>query len=96
MQKTFKIWFPFRSLEFTIRIAWVSNNKRTAYDEHLRSKQWFAFKAGIIKARGFRCEICGSQKDLELHHLNYKNFGNEQAEDVMLLCKLCHKKAHKK
>lgn len=96
MQKSFKIWFPFRSFEITFRFKSVSNNKRKAYNEHLRSKQWFEFKASVIKDRGFKCELCKSQKDLELHHLSYKRFGNEQAKDVMLLCHKCHLKAHKK
>ena len=44
--------------------------------------------------RGFKCERCGSKKDLQVHHKTYKRKGHELPGDVELLCKTCHEKEH--
>jgi hypothetical protein len=39
------------------------------------------------------CGTCYKHNDehkLELHHRHYKNFGHENQEDMILLCKSCH------
>lgn len=45
-------------------------------------------------ARGVHCGACWlAESDgvpFELHHRHYNNWGNEQLEDVVLLCALCH------
>jgi len=37
------------------------------------------------------CSECGSNKDIELHHLNYDATGN-----YIVLCRTCHRKIHRK
>lgn len=69
-------------------------NELFFYQLHLTSPEWMDFRAEIFKQRGFKCELCKSKKNLQLHHLTYKNLGNEQPEDVMILCEVCHSKAH--
>lgn len=44
------------------------------------------------KSKG-KCEICGASENLCLHHNN--GFSNE-LKDLMVVCKKCHKKIHKK
>lgn len=40
------------------------------------------------------CATCwrteGEQYPFDLHHRHYDNFGNEQIEDLVLLCRSCH------
>lgn len=43
---------------------------------------------------GNKCTKCGCKNNLQLHHLNYKNYFNEQLTDVITLCKLCHETGH--
>jgi 5-methylcytosine-specific restriction endonuclease McrA len=96
MRKTITIPLPFKSLKFTIDIAFITNNRKKAYNQYIASKKWREFRSGILKERGFHCELCKSQKNLELHHLSYANFGFEKPEQVIILCENCHKKAHTK
>jgi hypothetical protein len=66
------------------------------YKEYIKSKEWYSFRARVFKQRGFHCEICNRQKNLQLHHLTYERLGSEQDGDVMILCKVCHETAHHK
>lgn len=44
------------------------------------------------------CESCGVACDigrrLELHHLHYETEGSEQPEDLLALCRACHRRQH--
>lgn len=65
----------------------IMNKKE--YAKYLKSEHWACFRNKIIKER-IKCEKCGSDKKLGIHHLSYKNLGNEKKEDVILLCFVCH------
>jgi len=56
---------------------------------------WKKFRESILTLRGHKCERCGSSKQLQVHHKNYKNLYKETAQDVELLCKVCHKAEHR-
>jgi len=64
------------------------------YLAYLRSPWWRARKALVIRFRGEACEYCGRLERLELHHLSYERLGRELPEDVVLLCSVCHQRAH--
>jgi predicted HNH restriction endonuclease len=36
-----------------------------------------------------------ARRSLILHHLTYERVGNESDEDLRLLCKECHREAHR-
>ncbi len=38
-----------------------------------------------------QCQICGSNKNLEGHHLRYDR---QTIRDILLLCRICHKIQH--
>ena len=59
------------------------------YQRHLKSPHWRKLKVEALKRSGNLCEECGAdgrETRLELHHLHYRNLGNESREDVKLLC----------
>jgi 5-methylcytosine-specific restriction endonuclease McrA len=75
----------------TKRVWWAK------YYKHLRSKEWAALRWLVIKARGRKCEDCGSTSGpFNLHHKTYVRLGHERLEDVRLLCRGCHKAKHPK
>ena len=41
------------------------------------------------------CNTCGSNKNIEIHHVD-KNPENDQKENLIVVCKSCHTKIHKK
>lgn len=66
------------------------------YQQHISSARWRELKNQILKLRGNRCQRCGHENaSLDLHHLHYRSLGNEQPEDVELLCPECHVRADK-
>lgn len=64
------------------------------YSDYLNSQHWLKFRNKIIFERGYRCEECGWDENLNVHHDSYDNLGNEKPSDVRLLCYRCHMEFH--
>jgi len=48
----------------------------------------------MIRAK-FKCENCGSRKDLEAHHKKFRSHGrNDRVENLEVVCRLCHEIKH--
>jgi 5-methylcytosine-specific restriction endonuclease McrA len=62
-----------------------------SYREYLESNFWKQKRELILNILGRKCSRCGSTIDLQVHHLNYINCGNESRNDVIVLCRKCHK-----
>ncbi len=63
------------------------------YNNYLQSRAWGEKRAARIEADGCKCAACGliaAATVLQVHHLNYRNVGNESAEDLVTLCRCCH------
>lgn len=71
------------------RCAW-------SYDDYLKSPAWEAKRKEILERDGRRCTVCGTAKNLEVHHLTYDHFGDELPEELVTLCRKCHEKLHEK
>jgi 5-methylcytosine-specific restriction endonuclease McrA len=49
----------------------------------------------VLARDGWRCQNCGSSKDLHVHHLVKRSeLGDDVEENLITLCTLCHKKIH--
>ncbi len=49
----------------------------------------------IQRARRDRCELCGSNHRLQVHHIKSRGAGGDDAPDNLIcLCYVCHRKAH--
>src|SRR5699024_10020211 len=68
------------------KISFMVKSPKWFYKEYLKSEKWRDFRAAKLKETNFSCEMCKSKKNLHLHHLTYKNLGNESDNDVMVLC----------
>ena len=58
-----------------------------------------AKKILILERDNYTCQSCGSTKNLQVHHIKYKNLYNEPLEDLITLCggkAGCHNTLHKK
>lgn len=60
------------------------------YRAYLRSAEWKEKRKEFIEAANGECEECGSKGKLQVHHLSYDNVGDENIDDVEVLCKDCH------
>lgn len=69
-------------------------NRKKNYNSYIRSDKWKQKRNEFIKKYKV-CACCGSNENLNVHHLSYDNLGNESDEDLLLLCSRCHKYVHK-
>lgn len=86
-------------LDATYSDTWKtrSNNLSMPYSEFLKSDHWLATKkkAASRKDRYGSCEVCGTTKNLELHHTSYKWIGTKhELCNVISLCRTHHQEVH--
>ena len=73
------------------------NQLKKKHHEFIKSDQWKQIRKRLFSIRGKKCEKCGNDIFVEVHHLTYERFGgNELDLDLIILCRECHKKAHGK
>lgn len=65
------------------------------FNEYLNSSMWAEKKKGILERDGYKCVLCGSAKNLHVHHITYENLPFEKDEDLITVCNKCHEKLHK-
>lgn len=63
---------------------------RDFYLAYLNSPNWRLRRNAALRRVGFRCERCGSKRDLQVHHKTYDRLGAELDSDLEALCLLCH------
>ena len=65
------------------------------YQEYLKTEHWKKLRAKKRKRKKKRvCAICGYDKNLETHHLAYKNLYDVKSSDLRVLCRGCHSLVH--
>jgi len=67
---------------------------RALYLAYLKSPEWRQIRNAALKRAHFCCEICGSKRQLQVHHLNYEHLGHEWDSDLQVCCVGCHERAH--
>ena len=55
---------------------------------------WQEKRQEVIDANGDECEVCGCSVNLNVHHESYRNYGNEDLDDLVVLCRKCHEERH--
>ena len=63
-----------------------------------RILKWLEFKRLIIKRDNGKCQKCGSERDIEVHHIINRTEAPElifDKENCIVLCNLCHTNIHK-
>jgi heterodisulfide reductase subunit B len=69
-----------------------------AYRKYLASDEWKAKRIKVLKRDGYKCKLCGSTKNLNVHHKTYKRIktvkgkivANEKMRDLVTCCEWCH------
>ena len=56
--------------------------------------RWWALKDWIKQRAGFVCEYCRKRGIEDLHHRTYAREGQENVEDLMGVCRACHRAIH--
>lgn len=64
------------------------------YADYLRSPEWAATRLRYYEAHGRTCCLCGTDEQIQLHHLTYERVGQELPDDLAGLCANCHAMVH--
>lgn len=65
------------------------------YQVYVRTLHWQELRRNKLKEVGKVCRVCKSSKDLEVHHINYKNLYDCVLSNLDVLCHTCHNSHHK-
>lgn len=68
----------------------VSQAQSQEYLRHMQSPEWRAIRKRRLIIDKHKCRTCCSPYQLQVHHRTYRNFGNEDMDDLITLCELCH------
>jgi hypothetical protein len=73
-------------------------SRKEKYHRSLKSRKWYNFRDKVLSRDGYRCTSCGSEDNLQAHHLYYID-GREpweyEIEALVTLCEKCHNQWHK-
>lgn len=64
------------------------------YKVYIKSKWWTKRKNKFYRKYGKICQACQSTKYIDLHHMLYANYGNEEDIHLVALCRGCHEEYH--
>lgn len=79
----------------------------SAYQSYIKSKAFKELREKVLERDGYRCQVCGrtieeiadsgKKISLQCHHKSYVNVGKnneEEMNDLIILCSVCHKACH--
>ena len=78
--------------------AYVGHLRAIPYAQYLDSAAWRATRDDALARGNYTCAGCGQWSPdgsgLQVHHLTYARRGHEMPEDLQVLCRPCHERAH--
>ncbi len=66
------------------------------YAEYLKTQEWIRRRMVKLEISEYRCQLCNSSEDLNVHHRTYERLGCEKMGDLLVLCRDCHKLFHER
>jgi 5-methylcytosine-specific restriction endonuclease McrA len=49
----------------------------------------------VLRRDGWRCQVCGSRENLEVHHKELRShLGSDTEENLITVCNSCHSAIH--
>jgi 5-methylcytosine-specific restriction endonuclease McrA len=61
----------------------------------LEEESYRELRKQVLRRDGWRCQLCGSMTNLEVHHKQFRSHsGNDQEENLITLCFNCHFSTH--
>ena len=68
--------------------------RQLAYRAYLKTDAWASIREKVLARDNYTCKKCLRNEAEQVHHLTYKNLGNEKHEDLISVCEGCHLKIH--
>lgn len=96
-----KKWRAAQRDEYERRMARLQKDRdeqdaiwRRQYETHLNSTRWHDLRKRVLKRANGVCEGCGIYYPSDVHHISYKNLGNEFLFELLAVCRGCHERIH--
>ena len=70
------------------------SKQRRQYRIYMHSPNWTFKRRQVLARDNYRCVVCNTKINLQIHHLTYERFGNELLDDLVTLCETHHKQVH--
>lgn len=64
------------------------------YQDYLQTEHWKEISKETKRLADYRCQVCNSDKELNVHHRTYERKGHELQSDLICLCRSCHELFH--
>lgn len=72
------------------------HTRREDYKEYLKSDHWKSLRSKAFGEWGNNCMFNPNHKgEIEMHHIEYREWYNCTVDDLVPLCQSCHEKVHK-
>jgi len=61
----------------------------------LDSTSYTKLQRQVLERDGWRCQVCGSMQNLQVHHLKFRSrSGGDEEQNLITLCAGCHEQVH--
>ena len=61
----------------------------------LDPESYEALRQRVLRRDGWRCQLCGTMSNLEVHHKQFRSHSGHDSEDNLItLCYSCHEFVH--
>lgn len=80
--------------DWMIQLEQFEQQRKDEYAEYLRSDHWQRMRKVALWRWNYKCVVCGTKDNLDVHHKTYDRLGHEALEDLVVLCRSCHEATH--
>ena len=61
----------------------------------LDSELYEQLRNGVLRRDGWRCQLCGTMSNLEVHHKEFRSHsGDDSEQNLITICRKCHQLVH--
>jgi 5-methylcytosine-specific restriction endonuclease McrA len=61
----------------------------------LQGENYRELRKQVLRRDGWRCQLCGSMSNLEVHHKEFRSLSGDDTEhNLITLCRACHCLVH--
>lgn len=68
--------------------------RQLKYQKYLKSDWWKKRRITALKKALNCCEVCKGRVHIQVHHKTYNRLGQEEDNDLIVLCERCHESRH--
>ena len=75
--------------------------RKIKYEVYMQSPRWAKTRKAKLIEADWTCAKCGYNRltspldiPLDVHHMTYEHFTEEEAADLQVLCRPCHMRIH--